>query len=149
MEWRRILWRDVVAVYISFLAASITRLRDNDDFRAEKVHGHLAAKRREGDSPSSAATQDECGRVAHTPIAVYNTRRVQLLKQARPVRDPLPLGRNGLSFPSRLPHESSMNQIFDCDGKMADRKRERRIQQFQEVRYCASHRFFIGLLDWT
>ena len=67
MEWRRILWRDVVAVYISFLAASITRSSDNDDFRAEKVHGHLAAKRREGDSPSFAATQDECGRVAHTP----------------------------------------------------------------------------------
>ena len=92
MEWRRILWRDVVAVYISFLAASITRSSDNDDFRAEKVHGHLAAKRREGDSPSFAATQDECGRVAHTPIAVYNSRRVQLLKQAPspPVRHILP-----------------------------------------------------------
>ncbi len=36
----------------------------------------------EGESPSFAVTQDECGRVAHTPIAVYYTRRVQLLKQA-------------------------------------------------------------------
>ena len=35
-----------------------------------------------GESPSFAVTQDECGRVAHTPIAVYYTRRVQLLKQA-------------------------------------------------------------------
>jgi len=75
---------------MSSLASSITRLRDTDDFRAEKVHGHLAAKRREGDSPSFAATQDECGRVAHTPIAVYNTRRVQLLKQAPPPRQAYP-----------------------------------------------------------
>jgi len=28
MEWFRILWRDLVGVYMSFLAASITRLRD-------------------------------------------------------------------------------------------------------------------------
>ena len=43
-----------------------------------------------GDSPSCRATQDQCGRVAHTPITVYCTRRVQWLKQA-PIRDPLPL----------------------------------------------------------
>jgi hypothetical protein len=34
-----------------------------------------------GDSPSLAATQNECGRVAHTPFAVYYTRRVQWLKK--------------------------------------------------------------------
>jgi len=35
-----------------------------------------------GDSPSLAATQNKCGRVAHTPSAVYYTRRVQWVKQA-------------------------------------------------------------------
>gem|GEM_PF-3624433 len=35
-----------------------------------------------GESPSFAATQNKCGRLAHTPIAVYYTRRVQWVKQA-------------------------------------------------------------------
>jgi hypothetical protein len=34
---------------------------------------------------SFTATQQQCGRVTHTPIAVYYTRRVQWLKQARPL----------------------------------------------------------------
>ena len=57
-----------------------------------------------GESPSFAATQDECGRVAHTPIAVYYTRRVQWLKQAPQNREPLPLRCNDQSLQSRLFH---------------------------------------------